>query len=60
MDSEWQWVDNQFGPMGWFTDADKKRFTNTKEFSTGHWRRLSTKEVAEMKAYVGRLAYEQS
>jgi hypothetical protein len=53
-------MDARFGPMGWFSDADKKRFENTGEFSAGHWRRLATSEIASMRAYVGRLAYEQS
>ncbi len=60
MNSQWQWMDARFGPMGWFSDADKKRFENTGEFSAGHWRRLAQNEIASMKAYVGRLAYEQA
>jgi hypothetical protein len=60
MNSQWQWMDDRFGPMGWFSDADKKQLENTEEFASGHWRRLATSEVASMNAYVGRLAYEQA
>ena len=60
MNSKWEWVDDRYGAMGWFSDADKRRFENTKEFSAGKWRRLDPKEVAEFRAYIGRLAYEQS
>lgn len=57
---KWQWVDDHFGPMGWFSSVDKKRFENTKEVSAGHWRPLDPEEVASMRATIGRLAYEQS
>ena len=60
MNSQWQWMDDHSGPMGWFSDADKKRLENTKEFSSGHWRQLGPDEITSMKALVGRLAYEQS
>ncbi len=57
---QWQWVDNAFGPMGWFTDAQKNKHQGEADFSNGHWRRLDTGEVFEFKASIKRLAYEQS
>ena len=57
---KWQWMDNHFGPMGWFSDRQKVEHEGTAEFLDGYWRLLSESEVAFMSASVSRLAYEQS
>jgi len=58
--NKWQWMDDHFGPMGWFTDEEKAQHEGTPEFSNGHWRLIPEAEVASMDAAIGRLAYEQS
>jgi hypothetical protein len=59
-ESKWQWVSNQYGPMGWFTDAEKAEHQGTPEFTNGHWRPVPPEEVEAHYRAVGRLAYEQS
>jgi hypothetical protein len=59
-DSKWQWIDNAFGPMGWFSAEEKARHEGTKEFSNGHWRSIPEEERASMERSIGRLAYEQA
>ena len=60
LESKWQWMDNHFGPMGWFNDAEKTRHEGTAEFLDGHWRPISPEELASMNRYIGQLAYDQS
>jgi len=62
MRAMWQWMDRHFGPMGWFSDAEKRRLQRQKEFapSKGCWRRIAPREVAAMDANLRALAYEQS
>lgn len=60
LNSKWQWIDDHFGPMGWFTDEAKTQLEGTKEFQHGHWRPISAEELAQANADLGRLAYEQS
>lgn len=57
---KWQWMDNRCGPMGWFSDAEKKKHEGTEEFTNGHWRKLGQQEITSMVRSIGRLAYEQS
>ena len=59
-DSKWQWMDNAYGPMGWFSDVQKAEYEGTAEFTNGHWRAIDPKEVAAFHADVKQLAYEQS
>lgn len=56
--TKWQWISNRFGPMGWFSDADKVK--NSPQFTDGHWRMVPASEVAEMDRAIAQLAYEQS
>lgn len=58
--TKWQWMDNHHGPMGWFSDEDKKEYEGTVEFRNGTWRRLSAEEVATNNRALARLYYEQS
>lgn len=53
--SKWQWMDNHFGPMGWFNDADKQQHEGTPGFLNGHWRPIASENRA-----LAQLAYEQS
>lgn len=55
---KWQWIDDRFGPMGWFGDAYKARVEN--EFDGGHWRLIEAEEVERMARIIGQLAHEQS
>jgi hypothetical protein len=57
---KWQWIDDHFGPMGWFSDQEKSKHEGTGEFINGHWRALSKEEVESFARDIGRLAYEQS
>lgn len=57
---KWQWVDDHFGPMGTFTDQEKRRLERNKEFQDGTWRELSAQEMTEFKQYRKWLWYEQS
>lgn len=59
-EATWQWVDNHFGPMGWFTDADKTKYEGTEEFSNGKWVPVTPEELAEFNQWLGRMLYEQS
>jgi hypothetical protein len=56
LESKWQWVSNCYGPMGWFTDAQKAEA----DFKNGHWERLGKAEVVSMQRTIDALAYEQS
>lgn len=56
----WQWISDTFGPMGWFTPAQKTAHKGNPEFTGGHWRSVPTKEVQAFLRSVGRLAYEQA
>ena len=61
----WQWMDDHFGPMGWFNDTDKRLYEKAAAdgqggFTKGHWRQIPAEEVAKMNGYIGQLAYEQS
>lgn len=58
--SKWQWIDDNYGPMGWFSDAAKRRCEGAPGFENGHFRALSATETESMGAYVGALAYEQA
>ncbi len=58
--SKWQWMDNSFGPMGWFTDAEKTQHEGTEGFRNGHWRPVSPEELANENRALGALAYQQS
>jgi len=59
---KWQWMDNHFGAMGWFSDKEKRKHEREgkPEFSNGHFREIPPEEVAAMDASIARLAYEQS
>lgn len=59
---KWQWMSNNHGGMGWFSDAEKKRIQNNPEFSVknGHWRKIPAKEVFSMARKIAQLAYEQA
>jgi uncharacterized protein YbdZ (MbtH family) len=59
-ESKWQWIDNTFGPMGWFTDAEKAEHDGKPDFINGHWRQVPPEEVADQNAWLGRLTHEQS
>ena len=59
-DSRWQWMDDHYGPMGWFTDAEKQENEGSEEFSGGHWRPLPKQERDAMNAWYRQAAYEQS
>lgn len=59
-ESKWQWIDNTFGPMGWFSDAEKLAQADNPEFLNGVWRLISPEEVEQTERAIGRLAYEQS
>jgi len=60
--SKWQWIDNQYGPMGWFTDEERcaceRSFAGA--FANGHWRAITAEELAGMNAAMVASAYEQS
>jgi hypothetical protein len=59
-DCKWQWMDATYGPMGWFTDEEKRQHENTPEFANGEWRVIPAEEVASMNRCIAQLAYEQS
>jgi hypothetical protein len=59
-EQRWQWMDNRFGGMGWFTAAEKEQHEGTSKFKDGWWRPVPADGVDEFNRYVGRLAYEQS
>lgn len=58
--SMWQWMDDNYGGMGWFTDEQKQQYENNREFSKGYWRPIPVAEVEAMNRSIGQLAYEQS
>lgn len=58
--AKWQWMDHNFGPMGWFTHEERAEHNGKPEFSNGHWRPISVEEVESMNAAIGQMAYEQS
>lgn len=60
LDCQWQWVSNAIGPMGWFTDGEKKLWENSPKFKDGYWRPIQPDELRRMNAMIGQLAYEQS
>ncbi len=57
---KWQWVSNFFGPMGWFSDAEKTQHEGTNDFKDGYWRPIPQKEITESNAAIKQLTYEQS
>lgn len=57
---KWQWMDNHFGPMGWFSDEEKAEHEGKPEFQNGHWRPIPEEERASMARAIGALAYEQA
>jgi hypothetical protein len=59
---KWQWMDNHFGPMGWFSDKDKRKHerSNTSDFCNGEWRKVSKEEVDSANSWLSRLYHEQS
>lgn len=56
----WQWMDDHYGPMGWFTDAEKDKHEGTEEFAQGHFRPLTPEERDSMNRWHARLASEQA
>lgn len=56
----WQWISDQYGPMGHFTDADKQEVDATRPFTGGHWREVPPEEVAAFYRWAGQLAYSQA
>ena len=60
MQSKWQWIDNAFGPMGWFTNRAKARLEGTEGFTNGHWRPIGPEELAAANADIKRLFHEQA
>jgi hypothetical protein len=59
-DFRWQWVDDNLGAMGWFTDAEKSEHEGTKELSNGHFRALDSDEIESMNRAHNEQAYIQS
>lgn len=59
-DSRWQWMDDSYGPMGWFSDAEKAEHEGTEEFSGGHWRPISQQERESQNRSYNHQAYIQS
>lgn len=55
---KWQWISDQYGPMGVFSDEEKTEHES--QYTNGHWHPLSQEEIASFNAYVKQLAYEQS
>ncbi len=60
MNSKWQWIDDNYGPMGWFSDAEKIKNEGTRPFLNGHWKELAPKEVTSFLNCVREMAYSQS
>lgn len=56
----WQWVCNTYGPLGWFTDEQRREYEETEEFKDGHWREVPKEEMAEHLRWYARMYYEQS
>jgi hypothetical protein len=56
----WQWVDKTRGPMGWFSDEEKRGHEGTAEFQDGEWHEVSEAEVTEQRRWLARLSYDQS
>lgn len=60
-DYKWVYVDEKGTEMGWFNDEKREALDRSPDGKQPHsWRRLAAAEVAEFKATLGRLAYEQS
>lgn len=55
----WQWMDNRFGPMGWFTDEGKREHKGGEDFQDGTWREIPEEEVAAANRDLTRLYREQ-
>lgn len=60
LESKWQWVSNHVGPMGWFTDGEKKLWERSPKFTDGYWRPIADDERERMNRAIGQMAYEQS
>jgi hypothetical protein len=56
----WQWIDADFGPMGTFTDKEKRKHERAGGFGDGTWREVPAEEYAEFLRWCKRLWYEQS
>jgi len=56
----WQWMDNAFGPMGWFNDDERRELTGHQEFQNGHWREVSEEELKINRAWLTRLYCKQA
>jgi len=57
-ETRWQWISDAFGPMGWFSSAQKR--AHKSDSGPGHWRKVPAQEVEQNRRAVGRLAYEQA
>lgn len=51
----WEWIDDHFGPMGWFTDSEKE----VANFTGGFWRPVAKKEQESMRLWLTQFTYEQ-
>lgn len=54
----WQWIDDNYGPMGWFSDEDKDEVEA--ELDNGHFRLVPQEEVDDFNKWLGHLSYTQS
>lgn len=53
-ENKWQWIDANFGPMGWFSNAEKRKFAKTPFFKNGQWRFVPPDEVVRENAAIAR------
>jgi hypothetical protein len=58
----WQWIDNTYGPQGWFTYEDMQKIKGEDGFTDtdGQWVKVPQKKVEEFYRWVGALAYQQA
>ena len=56
----WQWMDDRYGGMGWFTEEEKWACENSPVSANGHWREVPEAERDSMIAMIGQAAYDQA
>jgi hypothetical protein len=56
----WQWIDATCGPMGYFSDWEKREHEGAEEFTEGTWREVDAEEYASFHRWCKRQWYEQS